>query len=162
VRRRPQWDWSKVFSVRAEDLVRPTPAFARHWLGFLASILRPITILLFLLVPTTFWFGSEFLFPDRYVVELDDGRILEVLERTVEGNYFTLQYLSDVALNDPTEVERRASDILAMYAGPEADVESCTRIELLATEWCDNGLCPWRAQEFLAVRNDDGEWYISE
>ena len=114
-------------------------------------------------MPTTFWYGSEFLFPDRYVVELDDGRILDVLERRVVAeDYLLFQYMSDVSLSEPAAVERRARDILAVYAGPEADAESCTRIELLATEWCDNGLCQWRAQEFVAVRNDSGDWYLLE
>ena len=80
--------------------------------------------------------------------------------RVVAGDYLLFQYMSDVTLGDPLAVERRARDILAMYAGPEADAESCTMIELVATEWCDNGLCWWRAQEFLAVRNDDGDWDI--
>ena len=160
LRRRPQWDWSAVFSVRAEDLIRPTPAFARHWLGFLASCIRPITIMIFTLTPLILWFEPASWFPDRHVVRLADGHELDVLEQTIEGDYLTLQYLSDVALSDWTAVRLRAQAIVDMYAGPTADEEACTKIELLPTEWCDNGLCPWRAATFLVERNDDGHWNV--
>jgi hypothetical protein len=110
------------------------------------------------------WYGPEHWFPQRHVVELDDGRILEVLEqRVVEGHdHFILQYLSDVALIDAPELDRGAQQILAIYAGPKADAESCTTIELIATEWCENGLCWWEDRTFYAKRNQDGDWFISE
>jgi hypothetical protein len=37
------------FSVRAEDLCRPTRSYARHWIGFLGFCLRPILALWFVL-----------------------------------------------------------------------------------------------------------------
>lgn len=162
MRRRPKWGWGGVFSVRAEDLVRPTPASARHWLGFLGSIVRPITILLAVLLPLTLLHVPEDVFPESHVIEIGDRRALEILERRVDGTHFTLQYLSNVALEDRVSVESFAEELLATYAGPEAVEESCTWIELIPTEWCEHGLCLWTGRAFVAKRTDIGGWNIVE
>ena len=151
--------WPAPLSLRAEDLVRPTLAFAVLWLAFLASIVRPVSILLFVLLPQSLLLPPYL--PDRQVVELGDGSAIEILDWSVIRENCTLQYVSDVSLDDRAATERRMERVLSTYAAARAEEEGCSFLELLPIEWCEHGLCLWVGRVFDLRRDAEG-WRLIE